>query len=76
MKRRCTYPKELRSEAKAKQDGLLTISLEMPDGTLLEEQAVVTVKQAQFAKWAMVILFCEEIRVLPDLEAMIKELVG
>ncbi len=73
-KRRASYPKELRSEAKFKQRGLLTISLELSNGELLEEQATVDVKQAMFAKWAMAMLFCKEVRDLPDLETMIRDL--
>ena len=73
-KRRATYPKELRSEAKEKQHGLLTISIELSNGELLEEQGTVDVKQAMFAKWAMAMLFCDQVRELPDLEALIKQL--
>jgi len=75
-KRRASYPKELRAEAKAKQHGLLTISIELANGDLLEEQATVDVKQAMFAKWVMAMIFCPEVRDLPDLETTIRELIN
>lgn len=74
-KRRATYPKELRADAKAKQHGLLTISIEFANGTLLEEQRTINIDQAMFAKWAMALLFAEELQKFPDLETTIKELI-
>lgn len=73
-KSRVSYPPALRSDAKAKQHGLLTVSLTLPNGERLEEQGVVGIPDCMFAKWAMAILFCPEVRALPDLEATIRQL--
>jgi len=75
-KRRATYPKDLRAEAKAKQHGLVTISIEFANGELSEEQGTVDVLQAQFAKWAMAHLFSDEVRELPDLEQHLRNLIN
>ena len=74
-KRRATYPKEIRKEAKEKQHGLCTVSVEFANGELLEEQGTVGVEQAAFAKWAMAMIFCEEVRNLPDLENVIRGMI-
>jgi serine/threonine protein phosphatase PrpC len=76
MKRRATYPKELRAAAKAKGHGLLTISLEQANGELVEEQITVDIKSAHFAKWAMVILCCDEVREKPNLERVVRGLMN
>jgi hypothetical protein len=73
-KRRATYPKQLRAEAKSKQHGLCTVSIEFPNGELMEHQGTIDVLQGQFAKWAMALLFCDEVRRRPDLESVVKEL--
>lgn len=73
-KRRTTYPQELRAEAKARGHGLVTISIEFPNGERLEEQKTADVLQAQFAKWAMVLLFTKEAQSLPDLEGKLKQM--
>ena len=75
-KRRATYPKELRAEAKAKGHGLLTISLEHADGQVLEEQITVDIRDAHFAKWAMVLLCCDEVREKPNLERVVRGLMN
>lgn len=76
MKRRATYSKELRKQAKEEQKGLLTISIELQNGERMEEQGVFAPEQLLFAKWAMAMLFCDELRSLPDLEGMIRRLMS
>jgi len=71
---RATYPKDLRAIAKARQQGLCTVSIEFANGERMEHQAPIDVIQAQFAKWAMAILFCEEVRERPDLESVVRKL--
>lgn len=73
-KTRVSYPKELRSEAGATQRGLATVSLTMPNGERLEEQATLDPQQCMFLKWAMAMIFCPEVRQLPDLEATVRGL--
>lgn len=74
MKSRVSYPKEVRAAAKAAGHGLLTVSLKMANGELLEEQTDVGMLDTKFAKWAMVLLFCEEVRDKPDMEKVVREL--
>lgn len=71
---RVSYAKGMRSDAKAKQAGLITISVTMPNGDRIEEQSFGSVDQCRFAKWAAAMLFCEEVRDLPNLEDTIKTL--
>lgn len=71
---RVSYAKETRSEAKAKQAGLVTVSITMPNGDRVEAQGVVGSEGCVFAKWVAASLFCEEIRRLPDLGGMLREL--
>ena len=75
-KRRATYPKDLRAEAKSKQHGLVTVSIEFPNGEVLEEQGTADVLQCQFAKWGMVLLFADEVRKLPHLEQIVLQLLS
>lgn len=75
-KSRVSYSAELRAAMKDGNCGLLTISLTLPNGERLEEQGTIDVLQCQFAKWAMVALFCPEVRELPDLEQTIKQLMN
>jgi len=75
-KRRATYPKELRAKAKELGHGLLTMSLEQANGELLEEQITVDIQDAHFAKWAMVLLCCEEVREKPNLERVVRGLMN
>lgn len=73
-KRKMTFSRELRADAKARGGALLGFTLELQDGQVISEQGVIDVHQAMFAKWAMAVVLCEKIRHLPDLEGMIKEL--
>ena len=56
--------------------GLATVSLTLPNGERLEEQRPVSVLESMFLKWAMALVFCDEVRDLPDLEKVVKELVS
>ena len=75
-KKRPTYPKELRKQAKEEQKGLLTIGIEFLNGERMEEQGVFSPEQLMFVKWVMAMMFCEEVRTLPKLEGMIRELMS
>lgn len=72
---RATYPKGLRKMAKERGHGVCTISVEFPNGERMEEQGTVDMKQAEFAKWAMAMLFCEQLQ-LPELEPLIRKLMS
>jgi len=76
MKLRATYPKEIRSAAKSSGRGVATVSIEFPNGERMEEQGPIDHQQAEFLKWAMAIAFCEELRELPALHDLVKELVS
>jgi hypothetical protein len=73
-KSRVSYPAELRSRAKVYQAGLVTIAVQFPDGTKMEQQGTADVLGCQFAKWAMALLFADDVKNLPDLERTLKEL--
>ena len=67
-KRRTTYTKEMRAEAKRLGCGLVTIQTEDLDGTVTESQYLVGPLQSRFAHWARAWLFCGDVHRLPDLE--------
>jgi hypothetical protein len=73
-KSRVTYPAELRSRAKVYQAGLVTIAVQFPDGTKMEQQGTADVLGCQVAKWAMALLFADDVKNLPNLERTLKEL--
>lgn len=75
IKLRTTYPAGVRTAAKAAQQGVGTVSIEFANGDRMEQQGPLTVEQAQFLKWAMAIVFCQEINRIPDLEPLIRKLV-
>ena len=68
------YPVPLKQEAKRRDAGMATVSVVLPDGTRFEEQGVLTLEQCMFFKWAMALVFCDQVRELPDLEATIRQL--
>lgn len=72
-KTRVSYPKEMRSEANFLMKGLVTISVTFPDGTRLERQQSADVDECQFAKWAAVLLGRPDVRPLPLLEEVVRE---
>jgi len=75
QKLRATYPKEIRSLAKAAGKGVATVSIEFPNGDRMEAQAPVDHVDCEFLKWAMAMAFCDEIRQYPELHDMIQQLV-
>ena len=72
---RTTYPKDLTKLAKERMEGVGTVSIKFANGDRMEEQGTLTVEQASFLKWAMAMVFCEDLTKLPDLEPMIRNLV-
>lgn len=72
-KSRVSYEKDLRSEANFMMQGLVTISVKFPDGTLLEQQQVANMDECQFAKWAAVLLGRTDVRPTPVLEELVRE---
>lgn len=74
IKLRATYPKEIRSLAKSTGRGVATVSIEFSNGERLEAQGPIDELQAEFAKWAMAMLFCEDLQ-LPDLEPLCRKLI-
>jgi len=73
-KSRVSYAKEVRSEASLAMKGLATISITFLDGTRLEQQQAVTVDEAQFLKWAAVLLGRPDVRPLPKLEDLVRQI--
>lgn len=71
---RVSYSKDMRADARARQDGLVTISVETPDGERHEGQAIADPLRCRFARWAAAVLFCPEVRDLPDLESLVRQL--
>jgi len=72
VKLRMTYPAGFREKGK----GVACISIEAPNGDRMENFARVDHLQCEFLKWASAIVFCEELRELPDLEQMIRDLMA
>lgn len=72
-KTRVSYQKEMRSEANFLMKGLVTISVTFPDGTRLEHQQSANLDECQFAKWAAVLVGMPEVRPLPLLEDVVRE---
>ncbi len=72
LKLRTTYPKELRAEAKAAGKGVITISIEFPNGEREERQMAGSAIECRFAKWAGVLLTEPRARPIPDLEELVR----
>lgn len=75
-KTRVSYPKELRATAKDRQLGVATVHIDFPSGERLEEQGVLTLQQMRFLRWAAAVVFCPEVRDLPDLGATIRRMMS
>lgn len=70
-KKRATYPKELRAEAKAAGLGLVTVSVLTEDGITTEYQTMADVQQCRFARWAgAIVANRDELGI--DLEAVVQ----
>ncbi len=72
MKLRMTYPKGFR----IKGQGVACVSIEMSNGDRMEHFERIDHLQAEFLKWASAMAFCDEVRELPDLEKIVRELIG
>ena len=72
LKLRTSYPKELRAEAKAAGKGVITVSIEFPNGEREERQMVANAAECRLAKWCAVLLSEPRSRPLPDLEELIR----
>jgi len=70
-KSRVSYDKDLRAEAKAAGQGLITISVTQPNGERIEYQVAGNAEMCRFAKWAGVCLGEDEVR--PCLETIVQE---
>lgn len=73
-KTRVTYSKELRAAAKDRQLGVATVHVDFPNGERLEEQGVLTLEQMHFLRWAAAMVFCPEVKALPNLEETVRRL--
>lgn len=73
-KSRCTYSKEMRAEASLAMKGLVTVSVKMLDGTLVEFQGPANLDEQQAVKWFAVLLGRPELRPLPNAEDSIREI--
>ena len=68
-----SYGKDLRKEAKAGSLGLVTVSILHPNGEVVEAQGTATPEQCMFAKWVAAMLFSEEVKDLPDVQAFVRD---
>jgi len=73
-KARCSYPAELRKEAKAEAKGLITISVTLPNGERDEMQMAADAEECRYARWAASALD-RRVRPLPDLESPVRQAV-
>ena len=73
LKLRTSYPAELRKQAKAEGKGLVTVSIEFPNGEREERQMVMNAIECRFARWAGVLLQEERSRPIPDLEELVRQ---
>ena len=69
---RMTYPKGFRVKGK----GVACVSIEAPNGDRMENFEQVDHLQCEFLKWAAAIAFCEELRELPDLQEIVRNLMA
>jgi hypothetical protein len=72
LKLRTSYPKELRAEAKAAGKGVITVSIEFPNGERSEVQSTGNAAECKFALWAGVILSEPQVTSLLDLEEIVR----
>lgn len=75
QKPRASYSRGLRDQAKREQGVLWTVSMEFPDKTRLEAQGVAEVYDAQFLKWALVVMARDDLRPPGGLEEIVRQLV-
>ena len=73
VKSHVSYPKELRSEASMNLKGLITVHVKFPDGTSMEHQQEADMDECQFAKWGAALLARKDVRPLPLLEEVVRQ---
>jgi len=73
VKSHVSYPKELRSEASMNLKGLVTVHIRFPDGTVMEHQQEADLDECQFAKWGAALLGRKDVRPLPLLEDVVRQ---
>lgn len=72
-KSRVSYAKEMRSEASLAMKGMVTVSVTFLDGSKFEHQMPADVDECQAAKWFAVLLGRPDVRPLPSLEAVVRQ---
>ena len=77
-KPRVTYSKEMRAEAKANQQGLVTIQIEAPNGDRQEFQAPADPDMVKFVRWLGFVAVEADARPLrlPDIEEWVRRHLG
>jgi hypothetical protein len=75
LKLRTSYPAELRKEAKAAGKGVITVSIEFPNGDREERQMAGNAIECRFARWAGVLLSEPQVKALVDLEEVVRNAV-
>lgn len=73
IKSHVSYPKEIRGEASQTLKGLVTVHVKFPDGTTLEHQQTADLDECQFAKWCAGLLGRPDVRPLPLLEEVVRQ---
>ena len=68
LKLRTTYPAGMVTGAKAKGLGVITVSIQFPNGDREERQMEGSAIQCRFARWAGVLLSEPQVKDLVDLE--------
>lgn len=72
LKLRMTYPQGFRVKGR----GVACVSIERADGSRMEEFKTIDHLQAEFLKWAAAMVFCDQVTELPDLEGIVRKLIG
>ena len=75
MKLRTSFPQELHAQAKAEGKGKISITIEFPNGDREERQFVGNANQCRFARWAGVLLGEPQVKDLPDVEGIVRDLI-
>tara|TARA_R110000764_G_scaffold36736_2_gene82007 strand:+ start:33877 stop:34140 length:264 start_codon:yes stop_codon:yes gene_type:complete len=73
LKLRTTYPAGMVNEAKAQGLGVITVSIQFPNGDREERQMEGTALECRFARWAGVLLSEPRVKPLVDLEEIVRD---
>tara|TARA_R110002167_G_scaffold93122_1_gene249755 strand:+ start:10968 stop:11216 length:249 start_codon:yes stop_codon:yes gene_type:complete len=73
LKLRASFPAELRAKAKAENAGVISISIEFPNGDREERQMTGNALECRFARWAAVMLSEPQVKELVDLEEVVRD---